>query len=137
MPHLTDWQWALAALGAVCVGLSKAGFAGVGLVAVAIFASLFGARDSTGVALPLFIIADFGAVGIFKQHARWDYIRRTLPLAGVGVVLGSLIMSRLDNASYRPLLGAVILSLTAMQAIRLRWPDAFGEVPHSQPVAWT
>lgn len=121
----------------MCAGLSKAGFTGLGLVAVIVFASIFGARDSTGVVLPLLIVADIGAVGIFKQHARWDYIRRTLPLAAVGVVLGALIMGRLDNESFRPILGAVILILTMMQLVRLRWPDAFGQVPHSNGAAWS
>ena len=103
MPHLSEWQWLLAIAAALCVGLSKAGFAGLGLVAVATFASIFGARDSTGVVLPMLIVADIGAVLVFKQHARWDFIRRT-PVACVGVVLGTLIMQRLDNAAFRPVI---------------------------------
>ena len=41
-------------------GASKAGFSGLGLVAVVVFASIFGARDSTGVVLPMLVIADVG-----------------------------------------------------------------------------
>jgi uncharacterized protein len=137
IPELTVAQWSLSVVAALCAGLSKAGFAGMGLVGVIVFASIFGARDSTGVVLPLLIAADIGAVGIFKQHARWDYIRRTLPPACVGVVLGTLIMQRLDNESFRPLLGAVILTLTVLQLARMRWPDRFGRVPHSAIVAWS
>jgi uncharacterized membrane protein YfcA len=136
LPQLTEWQWVLAVIAAACAGLSKAGFTGVGLVTVITFASMVGALESTGIVLPLFIAADLGAVGIFKQHARWDYIRRTLPLAAVGVVLGTLIMSRLDNASFRPLLGTIILTLTALQLVRYRWPDAYGQVPHTRAAAW-
>ena len=136
MSHLTGWEWSIAILGAACAGLSKSGFSGLGLVAVIVFATIFGARDSTGIVLPLLIVADIGAVSIFRQHARWDHIRRTLPLAAAGVVLGTLIMMRLDNASFRPLLGGVILILTALQLVRLRWPDLYGAVPHSRPVAW-
>ena len=136
MPYLTEWQWLLAVGAALCVGLSKAGFAGLGLVAVATFASIFGARDSTGIVLPMLIVADIGAVLVFKQHARWDYIRRILPLAGVGVVGGTLIMRWLDNAAFRPVIGGLILALSALQFIRLRWPDIFGRTPHSNAVAW-
>lgn len=136
MPHLSGWEWTIAIFGAACAGLSKAGFSGLGLVAVIVFATIFGARDSTGIVLPLLIVADIGAVSIFRQHARWDHIRRTLPLAAAGVVLGTLIMMRLDNASFRPLLGSVILILTGLQLVRLRWPDIYGAVPHSRPVAW-
>jgi len=136
VPHLTEWQWLIAVTAAICVGLSKAGFAGLGLVAVATFASIFGARDSTGIVLPMLIVADIGAVLVFKQHTRWDYIKRTLPLACVGVVGGTLIMQRLDNAAFRPVIGGLILALAALQLVRLRWPDMFGRTPHSRVVAW-
>ena len=136
MPHLSEWQWLLAIAAAICVGASKAGFAGLGMVAVVAFASIFGARDSTGIVLPMLLVGDIGAVLVFKQHARWDYIRRTLPLAAIGVVISAVIMRRLDNTSFRPVIGAIILSLTALQFLRMRWPDAFGSVPHSRPVAW-
>jgi uncharacterized membrane protein YfcA len=135
MPDLSTLEWSLAIVAAVCAGLSKAGFAGMGLVAVIVFANIFGARDSTGVVLPLLIAADVGAVTIFRQHARWDYVRRTLPAAMIGVVIGTLIMQRMDNASFRPVLGSVILVLTALQLARLRWPDLFGNVPHSRGVS--
>ena len=135
LPQLGQLQWALAIVAAICAGLSKAGFAGLGLVGVIVFANIFGARDSTGVVLPLLIAADIGAVGIFKQHARWDYIRRTLPAAGVGVIVGAVILSRLDNATFKPVLGAIILALTVMQLARLRWPDLLGNVPHSRAAA--
>jgi uncharacterized membrane protein YfcA len=135
IPDLTGWQWSLAVIATFCVGLAKAGLSGMGLVAVIAFANIFGARDSTGVVLPLLLIADIGAVGIFKQHTRWDYIRRTLPAAAVGVILGTLIMQRLDNASFRPLLGSVILALTVMQLVRLRWPNLATSLPHSRTLA--
>jgi hypothetical protein len=136
VPHLSDWQWTLSILAAFTVGMSKAGFSGLGMVAVVLFASIFGARDSTGIVLPMLIVGDIGAVLAFKQHARWDYIARTLPIAAAGVVIAALIMQRLDNASFRPILGFVILALTALQAIRMISPDAFGRMPHSKPVAW-
>ena len=137
MPHLGEWQWLLASFAALCVGMSKAGFSGLGLIAVAIFASLFGARDSTGVVLPMLIVADIGAVTVFKQHARWDYLWRTLPLAGVGVILAALVMRQLDNAAFRPVIGGIILALTALQLVRLRWPEVLGRVPHARGAAWS
>lgn len=136
MPHLTQWQWLIVIVAALCVGASKAGFAGLGMVAVVGFASIFGARDSTGIVLPMLIVGDIGAVLVFKQHARWDYIRRTLPVAAVGVVGAALVMHGLDNASFKPVIGAIILVLTVLQFARMRFPEAFGRVPHSQPFAW-
>ncbi len=137
LPELGQLQWVLAIVAAICAGLSKAGFAGLGLVAVIVFANIFGARESTGLVLPLLIAADLGAVGVFRQHARWDYIRRTLPPAAVGVIIGAVVLARLDNATFKPILGAIILVLTAMQLARLRWPDLLGDMPHSRAAALT
>jgi uncharacterized membrane protein YfcA len=125
----------LAAIAALCTGLSKAGFAGFGLVTVIIFANIFGARDSTGVVLPLLIAADLGAITIYRRNVRWDHLRRTLPATAIGVVIGAFVLSRLDNASFKPILGGIILTLTVMQLARLWRPDWFGDVPHSRAAA--
>jgi uncharacterized membrane protein YfcA len=125
----------LAIVSAFCIGLAKAGFAGIGMVAVILFANMFGARDSTGVVLPLLIAADIGAVSIYRNHARWDYIRRTLPAAAVGVVIGAFLLSRLDNATFRPILGGLILTLTLAQLARMRWLTSTPALSHSRTLA--
>ena len=137
MPHLTPLDWLLAVGGAVGIGVAKSGFSGVSMLHVLIFASLFGARDSTGVVLPMLIVGDVLAVRTFRQHARWDYIRRLLPPAALGVVAGALLVRWLGEAQYRPLIGAIILALTALQLLRLWRPALFERVPHTHWFAWT
>ena len=122
IPHLGHLEWLLAIVAAISIGLAKAGFAGIGMIAVIVFANMMGARDSTGMVLPLLIAADIGAVSIYRGHARWDYVWRTLPPAAVGVVVGALVLSRLDNDSFKPILGTIILVLTIAQLVRLRRP---------------
>ena len=136
MPHLTPFDWLLAILGAVGIGVAKSGFSGVSMLHVLIFASLFGARDSTGVVLPMLIVGDVLAVRSFRQHARWDYIRRLLPPALLGVVAGALLVRSLDATRYKPLIGALILALTALQLLRLWRPALFDRVPHTPWFAW-
>ena len=133
---MTPTHWVLAVLAAAGVGLSKAGLAGVGLFHVVVFAFLFGARDSTGVVLPMLIVGDIYAVSSFRQHARWDYIRRMLPPICLGVVIGALSMRRLDDSTFKPVVGWIILTLAVLQVIRWQWPDAFGRVPHTPLFAW-
>jgi uncharacterized membrane protein YfcA len=135
IPEFGQLQWALAVISAFCIGLAKAGFAGIGMVAVILFANMFGARDSTGVVLPLLIAADIGAVSIYRNQARWDYIRRTLPAAAVGVVIGAFLLSRLDNQSFRPILGSLILALTLAQLARMRWMPTTPALSHSRTLA--
>jgi uncharacterized membrane protein YfcA len=130
-------QWVLAAAASACLGIAKAGLAGMSLIHVIVFAFLFGARDSTGIVLPMLLAGDICAVKAYHQHARWKYVRSMLPPACLGVVIGALLMQKLGNTSFKPVIGWIILSLTALQIIRLRWPQSFEHVPHSRPFAWT
>ncbi len=134
---MTAAEWGLAIVAAAGIGIGKSGLAGMSLVHVLIFAFLFGARESTGVVLPMLLIGDVCAVSIFHQHARWDYVRRMLPPAGAGVVIAAVIMRSLSEAVYKPIIGITILTLTALQVVRLYKPQWFGRVPHSQSFAWT
>jgi hypothetical protein len=118
------------------MGVSKAGLAGVSLLHVVILAFLFGARSSTGVVLPMLLAGDVTAVATFHQHARWDYIRRMVPPSFLGVMLGASVMALLDEAVFKPVIGWIILALTLLQLLRMRYPDAFGRVPHSRGFAW-
>ncbi len=137
MPELTPAEWLLAILGALGIGVAKSGFAGVSMLHVLVFAFLFGARDSTGVVLPMLIAGDILAVFAFRQHARWDYIRRMLGPALVGVIAGWLLMHRLSETAYKPLIGGTILGLTMLQLWRQTRPALFERVPHTAGFAWS
>jgi uncharacterized protein len=136
MPDFTPLQWALAVLAAAGMGIAKGGLAGVSLLHVVIFAFLFGARDSTGVVLPMLIVGDIAAVTFLHQHARWDYVWRMLPPSCAGVIVGWALMGRVSDAMFRPIIGWIILSLAAMQLARMLRPAWFGNVPHNRWFAW-
>ncbi len=137
LPHLSPTQWLLAVVAAVGIGMSKSGLAGMSLVQVLILAFLFGARESTGVLLPMLIVGDICAVSIFHQHARWSYVRRMLPPACLGVVIAAIAMRWLNEAVYRPIIGVIILSLTVLQVMRSVRPAWFSHVPHTTWFTWT
>ena len=107
------------------------------MIHVVIFAFLFGARNSTGVVLPMLIVGDICAVLAFRQHARWDYIRRMLVPACLGVIAAWGWMHRLDETLYKPVIGGIILSLSALQITRMRRPDWFAHIPHAHWFAWS
>lgn len=137
MPPLSPAQWVLAVVAATGIGISKSGLSGMSLLHVLIFAFLFGARDSTGVVLPMLLVGDVFAVRIFHRHARWDYVRRMLPPACIGVIIAAIIMRGLSEAVYKPLIGVTILVLTTLQVARMYRPEWFGSVPHARWFAWT
>ena len=137
MPELTPVQWALAVAGAIGLGIGKAGLSGMSLVHVLIFAFLFGARQSTGIVLPMLLIGDVCAVAAYHRHARWDYVRRLLPPACLGVAGGAALMRVMDEAAFKPTIGWIVLALSLLQALRMQRPDWFGDVPHTRGFAWT
>ena len=137
LPHFTILQWLLAALGAFSIGFAKAGFAGAGLLNVLIMAYLFGAKESTGVVLPMLICGDVLSVIAYHQHARWATIKKMLPPTLIGIVVGWGLMHWLSAAAYGPLIGWIVFALVILQAWR-RWrPSAFEHVPHSRSFAWS
>jgi uncharacterized membrane protein YfcA len=136
MPTLTPLEWLLAAAAALGMGLSKAGLAGVGLFHVVVFALLFGARESTGYVLPLLVAGDLCAVIALHQHVRWDYVRRMLPPACLGVAAAALFMGQISDTSFKPVIGWIVLLLAVMHAARLRWRDWMGAVPHTRAAVW-
>ena len=136
MPELNSIEWSLALLAAFGVGVSKSGFSGVGMFHVVVFANLFGARESTGIVLPMLIFGDVCAVVAFRQHARWDYVWRMLGPTTLGVIGGWAIMQSIENAAFKPLIGSIILLLAAMQIARMWRPNWFTSIPHTVWFAW-
>ena len=70
MPDLSPAHGVLALAAAAALGVGKAGLGGLSLVHVLVFAFLFGARDSTGIVLPMLLVGDVCAVTAYHQHAR-------------------------------------------------------------------
>ncbi|MBW3635464.1 MAG: sulfite exporter TauE/SafE family protein [Armatimonadetes bacterium] len=112
---LTWWQWAALASGSFLIGATKAGIVGIGILAIAIFALILPPRESTGVVLPLLICADAVAVALYRRHAVWPHLIRLVPWAALGIVVGALAMSRIDDRAVQLFLGAVLLALTLYQ----------------------
>jgi len=137
LPQFTTAQWLLAIFGAFCIGFAKSGFPGAGLANVLIMAHLFGAKESTGVVLPMLICGDILSVFAFHQHAQWKTIWRMLPPTLLGIVAGWGLMHWLTKAAYGPVIGWIVLGLAALQGWR-RWkPNTFEHVPHSTTFGWT
>lgn len=138
----TAGQWLLAVLAATGIGVSKSGLPGISLLHVAIFAHLFPGLASTGVVLPMLVAGDIGAVLLFRRHAQWPHVFRTLPPALVGVVAGWAVMGwtqrqGIPAARFGPVIGGIVLLLALTQLGRHWKPDLFARAPHTRGFAWT
>ncbi|MDD4224958.1 MAG: sulfite exporter TauE/SafE family protein [Mariniphaga sp.] len=89
MIEFTLLQWLMLFFCAMLIGMSKVGVPGVSLFAVPVLALIFGGKASTGVLLPILMMADWFGVGYYHRHAQWKYLWKLLPWAmgGVGIAL--------------------------------------------------
>jgi uncharacterized membrane protein YfcA len=116
--HFEPWQWALLFAGALLVGVSKTGIAGLGMLFVVIFSQIMPAKQATGIVLPLLCFGDIVAVLSYRQHASWPHLWRLFPWTAAGVVIGYFAMGRIDNAQATRLIGAIVVALVAVQLWR-------------------
>jgi hypothetical protein len=99
------------------IGISKTGLPGFGILVVPLMAILFPAKASTGVLLPMLILADVFAVGYWRRHAVWKHLLRLIPWALVGIVIGCAVMNRLDNRQLGILIGGIVLVLLGLRRV--------------------
>lgn len=114
------WEWAIAIVAALIVGVSKAGIGGLGMLAVVLFAHILPAKEATGMVLPLLCIGDIIAVVSYRQHAEWRHLWRLFPWTIAGVVIGYFTLDRIDERQARLLIGGIVLGLVALHLIRRR-----------------
>jgi uncharacterized membrane protein YfcA len=118
--HLEPWQWVLAIAGALLVGISKTGVAGLGLLSVVIFAQIMPAKQATGIVLPLLICGDLIAVKSYRQHTQWRFLWKLFPWTAAGVVIGAFALGRIDDQQAKKLIGVIILCLLVVDVLRRR-----------------
>jgi len=107
--ELSFTELGLVLFSAFLVGASKAGIKGVGLLAVPVMAGIFGARPSTGIVLPMLIMADIMAVIYYRKSVKWKYIWKLIPWALVGVIGGVIAGKSINEDQFRWLLGGIII----------------------------
>lgn len=120
IPELAWYGWALLAVAAGVVGLSKTGIPGAGTVAVAIFAAVLPAKQSTGTILLLLIVADIFAVLMYRRHANWPALLRLAPAIVAGLLLGVVFLAFADDSWVKRVIGGILLVVVIITLLRRR-----------------
>jgi hypothetical protein len=111
---IEPWQWAVAALAALMVGVTKTAASGLGILVVALFAlAIPSTKQASGLVLPLLIFGDFVAVFSYRRHMQWRFLWRLFPWTALGVVLGYYALGHISDRHARYLIGGIILALSA------------------------
>lgn len=103
-------EWIIALLSGLLIGMAKAGVSGTGMMAVPIMAMVFGGKPSTGIVLPMLIIADVFAVRYYNRHATWKYIIRVMPWAIVGILIAMVVGNMISSELFKGILSVTVLS---------------------------
>ncbi len=111
LSELTPLVWAVLALGAVCVGVTKAALPGLNTVSVALFAAVLPAKASTAALLLTLIVGDVFAMWRYRRHADWPTLIRLIPAVLAGLALGAAFLALANDASVRRVIGACLLVL--------------------------
>ena len=120
---LTNIQWFVISISALSIGMSKTGVQGIMLMIVPLMAMACGAKESTGVILPMLCMADIIAVAYYKRIADWKVVAKLLPTAILGFFLAIGVDNMIPNGQFRQLMGwTLMLALVVMI-----WSEIFGK----------
>ncbi|MGE0018974.1 MAG: sulfite exporter TauE/SafE family protein [Draconibacterium sp.] len=113
--ELSYSMWALAILCAVMIGMAKTGVSGLGTLVVPLMAFIFGGMPSSGLVLPMLIMADVFGVTYYHRSADWKTVLKVIPWAFAGIIAGLLVGKGISAVQFKHLIGIlVIISLFVM-----------------------
>jgi uncharacterized membrane protein YfcA len=93
---------------ALVLGMAKAGLTGLGLSIIPVMALIFGAKESTGVILPMLIAADIMAVIYYRRNAVWKHILRILPWVTLGIIVALVTGNLINNNQFRIIMISIV-----------------------------
>jgi len=129
--QLSTWEWSAVVFCGLCVGMSKTGINGLGMVAVPVLAMIFGAKPSSGILLPVLCCADLFAVVYYRRSAAWKYIIHLLPWALAGFGLALLTDHLIPDKGFKTLIGICIFAGLGV----MLWNELRGK-NNAVPSAW-
>jgi uncharacterized membrane protein YfcA len=107
----------VAGVAVVILGLSKGGFAGVGMISTPLLALVIGPIAAAGVIFPILIVQDFIAVAMYRRTFSWQILATLIPGAALGVCLAYVLASAVPGWSVEIVLGAVSFVFAIQQVI--------------------
>lgn len=102
-------------LSAFIVGFAKTSIGALSILAVPLMAIVYPAKESTGILLPMLIMADLFAVLFYRRHCNWHLLLRIFPVTGLGVIIGYLLMGPMPPRIFETVIASVILLMLVVE----------------------
>ena len=129
--EITPTAWILAYGATFVIGLSKAGIKGIAVLNVTLMALSFGAKESTGMVVPLLVLADIFAVIYYNRYTQWKYVFKVLPWMVFGVLIGVFIGKDMPEKFFKIGMSIIII----ITVIMMYWWDR--KKTKTLPTHWT
>lgn len=122
----TSWELIYLALGALLVGMEKAGFKGLSMLVVSIYAMVMGGKASAGLLLLFFMLADVFAIQHYYSKANFSIVWKLLGPAAIGIILGGLVGQYINDAVFKNVIAIVILACLILSVGPRWWEQSEG-----------
>ena len=99
---------------AFLLGTAKSGIKGLAVLIVTGLALIYGAKESTGILMPLLICGDILAVIYYNRHAKWIYLIKLLPWMVLGVLIGVVLGKNINEELFKLGMALIILISVVM-----------------------
>ncbi|HEV8513664.1 MAG TPA: sulfite exporter TauE/SafE family protein [Cyclobacteriaceae bacterium] len=93
---------------ALLIGMAKTGVHGAGMLSVPLLAIAFGGKVSSGIMLPMLLIADVFGVWYYHRHASFKHLKILFPWAAVGIIVGSIAGNFISEEVFRIIMATTI-----------------------------
>ena len=117
MFELNLFDFSVVAFSAFLLGISKSGIKGIATLIVTSFALVYGAKNSTGILMPLLLVGDVFAITYYKSYVDWSYIIKLIPWMVFGVLIGVIGGSYISDDLFK--YGMVIIILFSVSLMYL------------------
>tara|TARA_B100001063_G_scaffold65671_1_gene59652 strand:+ start:2288 stop:3055 length:768 start_codon:yes stop_codon:yes gene_type:complete len=104
----------IALAASLLLGIAKSGIKGLAVLIVTGLALVYGAKESTGILMPLLICGDILAVIYYKRHVKWIYLIKLLPWMMLGVLVGVVLGKDLPEDLFKSGMAVIILISVVM-----------------------
>ncbi len=110
LTDLTSESLTIVVCVALLLGMAKTGVHGAGMLSVPLLAIAFGGKASSGLMLPMLLVADIFGVWYYHRHASFRHLKILFPCAAVGIVAGSVAGNFISEEVFRIIMATTIFS---------------------------
>lgn len=109
-------------LGALFIGISKAGFGGgTGVLTTPLFALVMSGREAIGVMLPLLIATDIMALSYYRGQVSKANVLTLVPGMLIGIALATPVLGVLPDVYFKKTIGVLALLFALAQVYKDFW----------------